>query len=182
MKHALEEIKRLRKKYNLTQKELSNLSGVSQSLIAKVEAGKVEPTYSKTLQIFEVLEQQREKDETKAKDVMTRKVITVNKNETVDKVIELMKTKGVSQFPVFDKNQICGLITESTILENTIKNSGRINNLKAGDIMEDTPPTVPLTTGLRTVLELLRNSPVVLVMERGELKGIISKNDVLGKE
>lgn len=182
MKYTLDDIRKLRKKYNLTQKELSNLSGVSQSLIAKVEAGQVEPTYSKTMQIFEILEMQREKDETKAKEVMTKKLITVNKTETVDKVIELMKNKGVSQFPVLDKNQICGLITESIILESTIKHSGRITHLKAGDIMEEAPPTVPLTTGLRTILELLRNSSVVLVMEKGELKGIISKSDVLGKE
>ena len=43
----LNEISRLRKQLGLTQAELAKLSGVSQSLIAKLEAGKIEPSYSK---------------------------------------------------------------------------------------------------------------------------------------
>ena len=40
---TLEEIKRLRKKYHLNQKELAQRGDVSQSLIATVEGGTVEP-------------------------------------------------------------------------------------------------------------------------------------------
>jgi len=37
MPYELEEIKEIRKKFGLTQNELANRAGVSQSLIAKIE-------------------------------------------------------------------------------------------------------------------------------------------------
>ena len=70
----LEEIKRLRKKYHLNQKELARRANVSQSLIAKIEAGTVEPSFSKAMQIFEALEQLREKEEIKTRDIINPKI------------------------------------------------------------------------------------------------------------
>ena len=44
--HNLDEISKLRKKLGISQSELSELSGVSQSLIAKLEAKKIDPSYT----------------------------------------------------------------------------------------------------------------------------------------
>ncbi|MBU4502216.1 MAG: helix-turn-helix domain-containing protein, partial [Nanoarchaeota archaeon] len=48
----LEEIKIRRNKIGLTQTQLARLAGVSQSLIAKIESKKIDPTFSKTKSIF----------------------------------------------------------------------------------------------------------------------------------
>ena len=42
----LSEIRILRKQHNLTQSQLARLAGVSQSLIAKLEAGLIDPGYA----------------------------------------------------------------------------------------------------------------------------------------
>ena len=68
MTKTLDEIKRLRKKYHLTQQELAKRAGVSQSLIAKIEAGLLDPTYTRAEQIFGALENVEEQKELKAKD------------------------------------------------------------------------------------------------------------------
>ena len=47
MIHDLSEIKNLRKKAGITQLDLARKASVSQSLIAKIEAGKIDPTYTK---------------------------------------------------------------------------------------------------------------------------------------
>ena len=39
------DIAKIRKRLGMTQNQLSEISGVSQSLIAKIEANKVAPTY-----------------------------------------------------------------------------------------------------------------------------------------
>ena len=181
MAYLLTDLKRLRKKYNLSQKDLAAETGVSQSLIAKIEADKVEPSYSKALKLFETLEHHEIKNEIKAKEIMTKKVITVPKQEAVPLIIKLMKRHQVSQIPVTDHGHVCGLITEGSLLEKTIRYSGKINNLTAQDIMIEVPPMVPSTTGLKTLLELLHSASSVLVMEKGMLRGIISKSDLLGK-
>ena len=49
MFNTLQEIKHLRKKFNLTQGELAKLAGVSQSLIAKIESNKINPTFTNSV-------------------------------------------------------------------------------------------------------------------------------------
>jgi len=41
----LEALVRLRKRLGLSQRELARISGVSQSLISKIERGKINPSY-----------------------------------------------------------------------------------------------------------------------------------------
>lgn len=67
MQFALEEIKQIRKKYNLTQSDLAKRSGVSQSLIAKIEAGRIDPTYSNAQKIFNALNDMGEKARNKCR-------------------------------------------------------------------------------------------------------------------
>ena len=181
MMHSLKEIKLLRKKYGINQKELASRSGVSQSLIAKIESGKVEPTFSKAQRIFQALEELRDQEELKAQDIMKQKVVFVKPKENLQEVIRVMKSKGISQIPVQDKEKIIGIVTERAILQYIVDHPEKAVSLQAEDVMEDTPPIVSLNTGQKTLLELLRDYPIVLVAEKGEIKGIISKADLLGK-
>jgi predicted transcriptional regulator len=52
----LEEIAQKRRLLGLKQAELAKLAGVSQSLIAKLESGKIDSSYTKVKTIFEALE------------------------------------------------------------------------------------------------------------------------------
>ncbi|MBI2102471.1 CBS domain-containing protein [Candidatus Woesearchaeota archaeon] len=177
----LTEIKSLRKRYHLNQKELAQRAGVSQSLIAKIEAGTVEPSFSKAKMIFETLEQLRETQEIKAKDLMNKKISFAEIGEPLKEVIKTMKNKGISQLPVLSKEKLCGIITEGSILRKMLEHPENSNLFKAEDVMEEAPPIVTLNTGFNTLSVLLRDHPVVLVAERGDIKGIISKSDLLGK-
>ena len=177
----LEEIKRLRRIADVNQKELASKAGVSQSLIAKIESGKVEPTYNNARRIFEALDQLQQKKEVKAKEVMNTKVIFAKDNDLILKINKTMKTKGVSQIPVLRKGKVCGLISESLILKEVLEHPEEVNRAKVGDLMEEAPPIVSPEAGLKMLLELLKDYPVVLVAEKGDIKGIISKADLLGR-
>ncbi len=177
----LEQIKRMRKKLGLKQKELADAAGVSQSLIAKIEAGKIDPTFTKVKQIFLALEELREKEEVKASRLMNKKVVFASPHENIKNIIKIMKRKGISQMPVLEKEKVCGLISEGAILKKIIADPEKINNLKVEEIMEDVPPIVSIKTGLKMLLELLKDSQVVLVADKGDIKGIISKSDLLEK-
>lgn len=181
MLQELNEIKRLRNKHNLNQKELAEMAGVSQSLIAKIEAGKIEPSFSKARKIFQALDELREKEELKAKDLMNKKISFAEIGDKVKEIIQLMKKKGISQIPVMALGKVCGLITEGDILSKIAEHPEKINLMKAEEIMEEVPPIVSVNTGQKTLLELLKNNQVVLVLEKGEIVGIISKSDLLGK-
>lgn len=181
MIEELKEIKRLRKKYDLNQKELADKAGVSQSLIAKIEAGRLEPTFSKAKKIFQALEELEEKEELKADEVMQKKVVFIDSEDPLKEAIAKMKNKGISQLPVICRERIVGLITESTIVKKIAENPEKIAVLKAGEVMEDVPPIVSPKTRLKTLLNLLQENSVVIVSEKGNIKGIISKTDLLEK-
>ncbi|MBT3814875.1 CBS domain-containing protein [Candidatus Woesearchaeota archaeon] len=181
MLEDLNEIKRIRKKHGLNQKELAEKADVSQSLIAKIESGKIEPSFSNAKKIFQALEELREKEELKAKNLMNKKIVFAKANDKVKDIIQVMKKKSISQIPVMNKNNICGLLTEGLILRKIAANPEAINQLTVEEIMEDAPPIVSIRTGLKVILELLKDNLIVLVAKKGDIKGIISKSDLLGK-
>ena len=170
----LSDLKRLRKKYDISQKKLAKDSGVSQSLITKIESGKVEPGYNKVKKLFEILENYQKTEELKAKEIMTKKVISVKVSDKINLVKNIMTKKGISQLPVYCKNKVCGLVTEATLIENFGK-----KNASVGDIMEDTPPIVSVNTKLQTIQNILQDYPIILVTNKGDIKGAITKTDLL---
>jgi len=69
---SLDEIAKKRKMLGLTQKELARMAGVSQSSIAKIESGKIDPSYNKVKAIFDVLERMETKVNHTAKKYFIR--------------------------------------------------------------------------------------------------------------
>jgi len=78
------------------------------------------------------------------------------------------------------KEKIVGIISETTILNKIAEHPERISSLKVGEVMEEVPPIVSPDTGIKTLLHLLQEFSIVLVAEKGDVKGIISKSDILG--
>jgi len=175
----LTEIKKIRTLNNISQKELASLSGVSQSLITKVESGKIEPTYSKTKKIFEALSKLSNKERITAKEIMNKNIIYISSNDSIESVITLMKKEGISQLPVKDKELIVGTINEKIILNNLVKFKEKIYSKSVKEIMDDCPPIVTINTSRSIILELLKENQLILLSERGEIVGLLSKSDVL---
>src|SRR5208337_2224396 len=116
----IEEIGRRRRLLALSQKELAKLSGVSQSMIAKIESGRISPSYLKTKAIFDMLEGLERKNEVKAKEIYHGKVVGVQAHDTVSRAVRVMRETGYSQLPVFDSGQVVGSLTEKVILQTLV--------------------------------------------------------------
>jgi len=177
MPYDLSEIKKIRKNLGLTQTELAKQSNVSQSLIAKIESNRIDPTFTKTKKIFETLNDMEKKDEVKAEELMNKKLVSVIPDEDIKDCISKMKKFEISQMPVIEDHKAIGLISESTLLESLMENKGK----KVNDIMVDAPPTVAKTASIQVISNLLHHYPMVLVSESGKLVGLITKSDLLNK-
>jgi predicted transcriptional regulator len=174
----LSEIKLVRKKLGLTQNELARISNVSQSLVAKIEAGSIDPTFSKARQIFDALGTVSKKQEITAFEIMQKKIISCRQSESIRAVISRMKQHGISQLPVIEGNNVSGLVSESTILD-AILNGKHEKTVE--DVMAEAPPVVDKKSNSNLVSELLKFYPLVLVAEKGKPVGLITKSDVLQK-
>lgn len=178
---ALETIAKRRRRLGLTQKQLADQAGVSQSYIAKLEARKIEPSYSRVKAIFEALQRIEQGSEARAQEIMTSEIVGVRVNDWVRKAVDLMREFGYSQLPVFDGERSVGSVSESTIVE-TIVDGERREAITVGpvsEIMDDAFPQVGGDAPVSLLTSLLRVYPAVLVSSKGEIVGIVTKADLL---
>ena len=172
----LKMLKKLRLQASLTQWQLAKRSNTTQSTIAKIEAGKLEPSLKLAKRILNVLNVEPAGN-LKAKDVMVSKVQYFFPSQLVSDAIEIMLEKGFSQGPVIEKNRIIGTITESSIIS---KSSGRDPTLlTVSDITDEVLPSVPPEDTIEQVIFLLKYNLAILVISKGNLLGIITKADIM---
>ncbi len=116
------------------------------------------------------------------KDVMTSPVITVNENEPVSKVAQLMAKHKIGCVIVSARtSKPVGMITERDLAERVVAKDIKPSKVTAREVM-----STPLTTidsdmvisdaARRMSLQNIRR---LVVMHKGELAGIISSKDIL---
>ncbi len=176
----LSNIKIKRQRLGIKQKELALKAGVSQSLIAKLERGLIEPSYPIIVRIFLSLESLEHKNEKKCYEVMSRKLIFLRKNDSIGKASELLKKHSISQIPVIEGKRVIGSISESIILDKLSSiDRKKLFSMKVGEIMEESFPIVRADSPLSSIIPLLKTTSAVLISEKNEVKGIITKADLI---
>ncbi len=177
----LEDIAKRRRQLGLKQSELAKMASVSQSLIAKLEAGAIDPSYTKAKTIFTVLEKLEFKNKVQAEKIVQNDVVSIQRHEPISKVVNLMKEHGYSQVPVFEGKQSVGSISEKTILRQILagKDLKEVSRKSTGDIMEEAFPQINEDAPLTLITSLLQTYPAVLVSKKGSIIGIITKADLL---
>jgi predicted transcriptional regulator len=163
----------------LTQTGLAKKAGISQSMIARIESGSVDPRVSTLTRIVAVLSQ-KDQPLYRAKDVMHMPVYMVGPADPVTRAVEIMEKNDISQVPVVDRGVPVGCLSESAIVsaleEGGMHGSG---SRPVRDFMEPGFPTVPLEADVRDVVHLLRENHAVLVIDGGRVAGVITKHDLI---
>ncbi|MBF0620668.1 MAG: CBS domain-containing protein [Magnetococcales bacterium] len=141
----------------------------------------------------------------KAKDIMTRDMVTVNQDTPVRQVIAMLTQNRISGMPVLDDEEcLLGIVTEKdlvdtakelhlpiiiNILDAIVPVVGerqyeedlrKMTAVKVVDVMTANPVTVDADTDMRKVATILSEQVSFLpVVENNELVGVITKQDVL---
>lgn len=178
---SLEEVAKKRKILGLTQQKLARLAGVSQSLIAKLESQKIDPSYTKVKGIFDALEGLQTETEVRAKEVLHNKIIGIQKSAPVSRAVQTMAKYGYSQLPVFDGEHSVGSIAEKTIIGKVSagKDLNQISKRSVAEVMEEAFPQVGEDAPLPLISSLLQVYPAVLISKKGKVVGIVTKADLL---
>ncbi len=172
----IEEIKKARKELDLTQAQLADLSGLSQSYLAKLENEKVDPRASTLNKIIKTLQKQ-ESREIKAKDVMTTPLISVDPYDKVQKAIKKFKENNISQMPVIRNEKIKGGITEKELVKNSFNQSISEKNVR--DLMRDPLPMISKNESINNAKNLLKKEIGIIVVSENKPVGIITRTDIL---
>lgn len=178
----IKEARKLRIALSLSQKELADLAGVSQSLIAKIESGTTEPSYQNMKRIYEVLQNELQKKEPEliVGDICTKRLVFVRPGTIATEAKKLMIGHNISQLPVIDDGVAIGSIRESSFLDFVGERRSRdLRQTPVSDIMSEPFPQVDENTTIRVVRLLLQYAPAVLTTKKGKVSGIITKADLL---
>ena len=176
----LASIKARREKLGVKQKQLAEIANVSQSLIAKLEKSKLEPSYSVARKIFNAIDNLEHKKEKKCSELMTKKVIFSKGKDKVSRASELMKKHAVDQLPVLQGRQVIGSISESLIFSKLLNSEKKkLFSMQIKDIMTEPFPIVNSSMPVSLVLPMLKTIDAILVAENSRLVGIITKANLI---
>ncbi len=142
----------------------------------------------------------------KAKDIMTREIITVHPDTEVVQAAKLLLEHHVNGLPVVDgEGHLLGIICQSDLVtqqkkipipsfflllggaipmqsqQNIDKEVQKMAAIKVSEAMTPAPLTVSPDVGLEDVATLMVNNKIhsLPVLDRGKLVGIIGKEDIL---
>lgn len=177
----LAEISKRRRSLGLTQSQLAHLVNVSQSMIAKIEAQSINPSYKNAKRIFDVMEQMERGTDTKAGEMATRKIVSVGPQDNLKKAATLMRETGFSQLPVIEQGRPIGSVSEKLLLSLIVtgRSTQDISTTPVLEVMEEAFPTIDEESDLTMASALLQFSSAVLLTRKGKLTGIVTKADLL---
>lgn len=176
--HDVERIGKMRRQLGLTQKQLASLAGVSQSLIAKIESGKIDPAYSKVMQIISALEAEQNKGKKTVAHIMSAHISSVSPSDKLQKAIAMMKEKDISQLPVFSEGRCVGSLSDGMIVDLVASRGGELKSILVGEVMAESYPVVPASSLVDVAVSLLHHYRAVLVEKDGKTAGIITRADI----
>lgn len=186
MLRDLKEIRIKRKALDLTQQDLATRSGLNRSTIAKIETGRLDPSYSKVRKIFEILDDLERQmarpgrfEGIMLEDIHATPVDCVCVSQTVYDVWIRMVETSFSQFPVKSDGRIVGSISERDITGAIFDEVGDgVGEQPIGSIMEEPFPTLSVATPLSLVGSLIMHTGTVLTRKDSDVVGIVTKSDV----
>jgi predicted transcriptional regulator len=178
------QLKRIRKQLGLTQAALAKASGISQSLVAKLENGSVDPTYSTIKAISMALRAGMNVAQRKASDVMSSPVMTVQSTAPMSDCVGMMRKNAISQLPVYAGQKMMGSISESVIVKILAEtsNPAEVLKRKVAEFVQPPFPIVSPETPTSALYSLFEFMPAVLVSSGERIEGIIAKIDLLAGE
>lgn len=191
----LEKIRKMREQLELSQRELATLAGVSQSLIAKIERGGIDPSYGNVKRIFEALEKvidQRKIDGKRAGaritagDLSTKGVVSISPDDTISEAVDRMVAGRFTQLPVMSGDRVVGSITDDRIRDYTIEEARRgerpyetVMMTRVEQIMDAPFPIMSEDTPIELASVHLQFGEAILVSRRGAVVGILTSADFL---
>jgi CBS domain-containing protein len=120
----------------------------------------------------------------KVKEIMTTKIITVDKDDSLKLVLDLMKKYDITKIPVTEEKKFFGLVTDNVIaykLGSIRKRGITASRLHASSVTEKKVAVIFPEEEVKNILKSVGEpGPTMLpVVEKEKLIGVVTKADLL---
>jgi predicted transcriptional regulator len=176
---SIAEIRKRRLSLGISLGELARAIGRSDATLSRIERGKIRPSYQLVQQILAFLEEKegRAAPHLTARDLLNPGLVTVDGSASVADAARLMERGGFSQLPVLEEGRVTGAVSETALLRALGTSEGR--RARVRDVQEGAYPVLDGTFPAELLATLLTRYSAVLVAERGKLKGIVTRTDLI---
>jgi len=176
---TLTEVRRRRLALGLSLGDLARAVGRSDATLSRIERGQIRPSYDLVQRILSYLETQEGVATPKltVADLMSRTLTTVASSTPLAEAARRMEGGAFSQLPVVDDGRVVGSLSESALLRALADSGARAGRVR--DVLETAYPVVEEGFPAELLPPLLGRYPAVLVAHRGELRGIVTKADLI---
>ncbi len=116
------------------------------------------------------------------KDIMSRKVVTLSKNDTVFKAVQLMNEKSISTVVISDGTKPIGIITERDLVGKVLARKKNPSKIKLSNIMTKNPVKIEPNASIHKASVIFKNKRVrhlVVVDQKNHVLGLLSQTDVI---
>ncbi|MCX6695414.1 MAG: CBS domain-containing protein [Candidatus Altiarchaeota archaeon] len=117
-------------------------------------------------------------------DVMTRGVICIDANDTVQKAAEIMRKNSISSVIVTKKGDGVGIVTERDIISKIVAESKDPKRVKISDVMTSPLITINPESTIDDAAAIMRDRDIrrLVVTRKGKIIGVISEFDIVKVE
>ncbi|HEU5221407.1 MAG TPA: CBS domain-containing protein [Candidatus Nitrosotalea sp.] len=118
---------------------------------------------------------------TTARDIMSKKVITIETTSSVTEIAKIMNKNNISSIVLTEDEKPCGIITERDYLSKIIAQNKKASDLNSTQIVSSPFITVSATTSVDQVAQTMLENKIrhVVVMDKNNPIGIITITDFL---
>lgn len=175
----LSEIRKRRLSLGISLGELARAVGRSDATISRIERGQIRPSYELVQRILGYLEQHEgvASPHLTAADVMNAQPVTIGGSASLVQAAQQLERGAYSQLPVLVDGRVTGSLSESALLRALAQPSGRRS--RVSEVQEPAYPLVDVSFPADLLATMLTKYPAVLVTQRGELVGIVTKTDLI---
>jgi CBS domain-containing protein len=115
------------------------------------------------------------------KDVMSKDIVNLNSNDSVEKAAQMMRQYDVGAIPVCDNShRLSGIITDRDITLNSVALGAKANEQRVSDYMTSNPVTGNPDMDIYDAIRLMSRHKIkrLPIVENSNLVGIISLGDI----
>ncbi len=119
-------------------------------------------------------------DDYKAKDIMTKNLVAVRKDETLSQAMGIMKNRGISEVLIKDeKDEVVGMVTQEMFTQRRhLPLSTKLENVM------NSPPSVQTEDNVMDICEMLMSAGyrgIPVKSSKGKIVGFVSRTDIVKK-
>ena len=113
------------------------------------------------------------------KDIMTKEVVFVNQEDTIEKAAQLMKDYNVGSIPVCDGQKIVGIVTDRDITLRCVSQGKDVKQV-VSDVMTNNPVTAHPLTDVQEAARMMSDQQVrrLPITDHNNLVGIVALGDL----